>query len=171
MKKLLIVSILFTTAFILWNCEKDDICEDGTPTTPRMIVEFYDNINPTVHKNVTNLGLVGEGQTNGLLFDGVSKIQVPLKTTADITKFSFILDAKNVNVSLRNTDNLEIDYTRKDLYISRACGYKTVFTLNNDPNGIIQESNLVDTDKWIKQIIIQQHNILNEDEVHVKIFF
>ncbi|MEO8515096.1 MAG: DUF6452 family protein [Flavobacterium sp.] len=168
MKKFLIVTILLTTALLLWNCEKDDICEAGTPTTPRMIVEFYDNNNSTLPKAVTNLGIIAEGQTTGLLFDGVTKIQVPLKTTDDISKFSFILDAKNVDLSLRNEDKLEINYTRNDAFISRACGYKTLFTLNN-PNGITE--NPLDSDKWIKEIVIQQHNILNEDEVHVKIFF
>ena len=51
MKKLIITSIALVIAFSFWNCEKDDICEDGTPTTPRMIIEFYDNLNPTAKKN------------------------------------------------------------------------------------------------------------------------
>jgi hypothetical protein len=167
MKKLIIVSILLITAFTLWNCEKDDICEAATPTTPRMIVEFYDNNNSTLPKSVTNLGVIADSQTTGLLFNDVSKIQVPLKTIDDISKFSFIFDATNTNVTLQNEDKLVINYTRKDTYISRACGYKTLFTLNN-PNGIVLTP---DTNNWIKQITIQQYNIVNENEVHVKIFF
>lgn len=170
MKKLILVSILFATAFLLWNCEKDDICEDGTPTTPRMIIELYDNNNPTVKKNVTDLAVILQGTTDTLKFDGVSKVEIPLKTTEDITKYSFVLDSKNVVPSLQNTDKIEINYTRKDTYISRACGYKTLFTLNNT-NPIAQETNLLDPNKWIKEITIQQYNIVNEDEVHVKIFF
>ncbi|MGH2667064.1 DUF6452 family protein [Flavobacterium sp.] len=167
MKKLVLFTFLLTTAFILWNCEKDDICDPVTPVTPKMIVEFYDNNNSTVKKAVTDLGIVADGFTEGMLFDGVSKIEVPLKTTEDITKFSFILDAENPIPSLRNTDNLEINYTRNDVFVSRACGYKTLYTLNN-PGGI----NLTpDANNWIKQIVIQKYNIANEDEVHVKIFF
>lgn len=168
MKKLLIVTMFFTTAFLLWNCEKDDICQADTPTTPRMIIQFYDNNNSTLPKAVTNLGVIAEGQTTGLLFNGVSKIQIPLKTTEDISKFTFTFDVTNPNAALQNPDKLEINYTRKDVFISRACGYKTVYTLN-EPNGIKQDN--TDSNKWIKQITIQQHNILNEDEVHVKIFF
>ncbi|MEO8236278.1 MAG: DUF6452 family protein [Flavobacterium sp.] len=168
MKKLIIASIALVITFSLWNCEKDDICEDGTPTTPRMIVEFYDNLNPTVKKTVTNLGIVADGMTTGILYNGVSKIEVPLQTTTDITKFSFIYDSQNVDLSLRNEDKITINYTRNDVFISRACGYKTLFTLLDNPNGIIKT---IDTDNWIKEIVIQKYKILNEDEVHVKIFF
>ncbi|SFA91337.1 hypothetical protein SAMN05660845_0944 [Flavobacterium swingsii] len=168
MKKLIIASIVLVIAFLFWNCEKDDICEDGTPTTPRMIVEFYDNLEPTTKKTVTNLGIVADGMTTGLLYNGVSKIEVPLQTTADITKYSFIFDSQNVDTSLRNTDKITINYTKTDVFISRACGYKTVFSLLDNPNGIVKT---IDTDNWIKEIVIQKYKILNEDEVHVKIFF
>ena len=168
MKKLIIASIALIITFSLWNCEKDDICEEGTPTTPRMIVEFYDNLNPTVKKTVTNLGIVADGMTTGILFNGVSKIQVPLQTTTDITKYSFIYDSQNVDLSLRNEDKITLNYTRNDAFISRACGYKTLFTLLDNPNGIVKT---IDTDNWIKEIVIQKYKILNEDEVHVKIFF
>ena len=168
MKKLIVASIALIITFSLWNCEKDDICEEGTPTTPRMIVEFYDNLNPTVKKTVTNLGIVADGMTTGILFNGVSKIQVPLQTTTDITKYSFIYDSQNVDLSLRNEDKITLNYTRNDAFISRACGYKTLFTLLDNPNGIVKT---IDTDNWIKEIVIQKYKILNEDEVHVKIFF
>ena len=168
MKKLIITSIALVIAFSFWNCEKDDICEDGTPTTPRMIIEFYDNLEPTTKKTVTNLGIVADGMTTGILYNGVSKIEVPLQNTADITKYSFIYDSQNVDLSLRNEDKITINYTRTDVFISRACGYKTVFSLLDNPNGIVKT---IDTNNWIKEIVIQKYKILNENEVHVKIFF
>jgi hypothetical protein len=172
MKKLKILFLALLIANLFWGCEKDDICEDGTPTTPRMIIEFYDNNNPTIKLNVVNLAVVDESLTpaDTLEFNGVSQIEIPLKTTDIITKYSFILNLDDPIPSLENKDKLEINYSRNDVFISRACGFKTVFTLNN-PNGIVQETNIVDSNKWMKQITIQQHNILNEDEVHVKIFF
>ena len=132
MKKLRIIAITICIVNLFWSCEKDDICESGTPTTPRMIVEFYDNLNPNTQKSVTNLGIVAEGLTTGILFDNVSKIEVPLRTNFDITKYSFILDSKNVTISLRNEDKININYTRNDEFISRACGFKTVFILTLD---------------------------------------
>ncbi|WP_395045700.1 DUF6452 family protein [Flavobacterium sp.] len=168
MKKLKIITIAIFIANLFFGCEKDDICEDGTPTTPRMIVEFYDNLEPTAKKTITNLGIVADGMSTGILYNGVSKIEVPLQTTADITKYSFIYDSQNVDVSLRNEDKITINYIRTDVFISRACGYKTVFSLLDNPNGIVKT---IDTDNWIKEIVIQKYKILNEDEVHVKIFF
>lgn len=167
MKKILfgLFSILF--AMTIFNCEKDDICEEGTPTTPRLIVEFYDNNNPTVKKNVTNLAVVGENMTDSLKFNGVSKIEIPLKTNANNSNFSFVFDSANSNTSLINNDNVEVNYLRNDVFISRACGYKTVFELDNS-NGM---EFTPDSNNWIKEIAIQNHNILNENEVHVKIFF
>ena len=167
MKKILfgLFSILF--AMTIFNCEKDDICEEGTPTTPRMIIEFYDNNNPTAKKTVTNLAVVAQNITDTLLFNGVSKIEIPLKTNAENVNFNFVHDSKNTTVSLRNKDEVIANYTHNDVFISRACGYKTVFTLNNN-DGL---DFTADSDNWIKEIAIQNHNILNENEVHVKIFF
>lgn len=167
MKKILfgLFSILF--AMTIFNCEKDDICEEGTPTTPRLIVEFYDNNNPTVKKNVTNLAVVGENMTDSLKFNGVSKIEIPLKTDVNNSNFNFVFDSANSNTSLINNDNVEVNYLRNDVFISRACGYKTVFELDNS-NGM---EFIPDSNNWIKEIAIQNHNILNENEVHVKIFF
>ena len=178
MKKFVLVLLLAATAIVLWNCEKDDICEEGTPATPRMIIEFYDNNNPTALKSVTNLKVIADGEANGIVFDETktgdakyrfngNKLQLPLKTTADLVKYSFIFNDGNAVPALINTDVIDINYTRDDIYISRACGYKTVFELNS-PNGMVLTP---DTSNWIKQISVQTTTITTENEVHVKIYF
>ena len=65
--KIIIVSILIANCF--WSCEKDDICEAGTPTTPNLIIEFYDNLNAGTKKEVTNLNVVAEGSIAILKFN------------------------------------------------------------------------------------------------------
>ncbi|MDI9312302.1 MAG: DUF6452 family protein [Limnohabitans sp.] len=166
MKKILFGLFIILFALPFFNCEPDDICEQGTPTTPKLIVEFYDNASPTVRKNVTNLGIVANGMTTGLLFSGVSKIQVPLKTDANTVSYDFILNSTSTTPA-PITDKISINYTRKDVFISRACGYKTNFELNANPNGMV-----LNTPKnWIKEINIQKFTIENENETHVKIFF
>lgn len=152
----------------IFNCEKDDICEEGTPTTPRLIVEFYDNAVPTNKKTVTDLKITATGQTNSLDFNAVSKIELPLKVNENTVSYQLVLNSKNTNTALQNQDIIDISYTRKDVYISRACGFKTVFNLNENPNGILLTP---DTDNWIKEINIQKFVIENENETHVKIFF
>lgn len=164
MKKILfgLFSVLFTMS--LFNCEKDDICEEGTPTTPRMIIEFYDNNNPTNKKTVTDLKVTANGLTSSLEFNAVSKIELPLKVNENTVNYSFVLNSKSTTIALE--DKLDINYTRKDVYISRACGYKTVFSLNS-PNGMT----LSTPKNWIQEIAVQKSTIENENETHVKIFF
>lgn len=164
MKKILfgLFSVLFAMSF--FNCEKDDICEEGTPTTPRMIIEFYDNNNPTNKKTVTDLKITAEGLTSSLEYNAVSKIELPLKVNENTVSYSFVLNSASTTLALE--DKIDINYTRKDVYISRACGYKTVFTLNS-PNGMA----LSTPKNWIQEIAVQKTTIENENETHVKIFF
>lgn len=165
MKKILLGLFTILFAMTLFNCEKDDICEDGTPTTPRLIVEFYDNNNPSNLKTITDLGIKATGMSTGILFTNTSKIQVPLKTDQNTVSYDFVLDSQTPGIAI--TDNITINYTRNDVYISRACGYKTSFTLNDNPNGMV-----LNTPKnWIQEITIQKFIIENENEIHVKIFF
>ena len=167
MKKIVFIILSLLLAVSFWNCEKDDICAEGTPVTPRLIIEFYDAANPTVLKNVTNLGVIESTLTEGFGFTGVSKIQVPLRTTADFTSLNFIQNGSDTNTTNDNIDAITFNYFRVDEYISRACGFKTLFFLN-DTNAIVLTP---DSNNWIQNIIITQTNIETENEVHVKIYF
>ena len=163
------------------SCEPDDICDPNTPTTPRMLIQFFDISNPSLKKNVTNLKVIGEGMSEGVVLNpsGVNEgkyitsgnsILLPLNTTADIVKYQFILNYDNKNPLLENTDNLEFKYTRENKYVSRACGFKTIFNL--DP---INPFSLTDTtpadEMWIQYVIVAQNNITYENETIIKIFF
>jgi len=168
MKKLL---ILFIVALIsLSSCEADDICSEATPTTPRLIIDFYDISNPTLTKNVTTLGIIGEGTTTVILFTNVSKIKVPLDISKDISKYQFILNYGNSNPAFINTDILQFDYTRRNVYVSRACGYKTLFNLDAT-NPFTQTDADTPDGLWMKNITVLQSNISSEDETHLSISF
>jgi hypothetical protein len=167
MKKIVLITLSILLALSFWNCEKDDICAEGTPTTPRVIIEFYDAANPTVLKNVTSLGIIEPTFTTGFGFTAVSKIQVPLRTTVDLTTLNFIQNGSDTDTSNDNVDILTFNYQRVDEYISRACGYKTLFYLDaTNPVDLTDDGN-----NWIQDIIVTQPNIENENEVHVKIYF
>ena len=158
---LLLISLFFS------GCERDDICDAATPTTPKIVIEFYDIANPTVLKNVVNLGVIAPGFTNGFGFTNVSNIKVPLKTTQDSSVLYFIQNGSADPTTDDNSDEITFNYTRKIEFVSRACGYKTLYTL--DPTNPVAVT--PDSGNWIQNVIVSQPNIENENETHVKIYF
>jgi hypothetical protein len=158
---LLLLSVFFS------SCEKDDICDTNTPTTPKIVIEFYDVANPTTLKNVTNLGVIAPGFTSGFGFTATSKIKVPLKTFEDSSVLYFIQNGSIDPTTDDNLDEITFNYNRKTVFVSRACGYKTLFTLNStNPITVTPDLN-----NWIQNVIVLQPNIENEDETHIKIYF
>jgi len=164
MKKIVLL-LLLTITFS--SCEKDDICTDET--TPRLVLEFYDISNPSNLKNVLNLKVTGEGQTELGTYNGVNKVELPLDITNDITKYSLILNSASSNGA--NEDFLQFNYTRQNVFVSRACGYKTIFELNATPNGVIKTDSTTPDGFWIQDINIVTTNIETENETHIKIYF
>ena len=164
MKRILVLLFL---AITISGCEKDDICTDDT--TPRLILEFYDISNPSILKPVVNLLVTGEGQTPLGTFNGVTKIELPLDITNDTTKYSLTLSSTTSTGA--NEDFLQFNYTRQNVFVSRACGYKTIFELNATPNGVVKTDALTADGFWIQDINILTTNIENENEIHIKIYF
>ena len=173
MKK--IILLLFVLALSFSSCEKDDICDANTPTTPRLVIGFYDFLNPSVAKSVTNLKVVGDGMPNGVLFNGsettsANTISIPLKTAGNSTTYSFTLNFGNSNPALVDEDIIKFDYSKQELFVSRACGYKSIFTF--DPTAPYTHTDPVAaSQKWIKFISVEKNIIENENETHIKIFF
>ena len=164
MKKIVLL-LLLTITFS--SCEKDDVCTDET--TPRLILEFYDISNPANLKNVLNLKVTGEGQTELGTYNGVNIVELPLDITNDITKYSLILNSASSTGA--NEDFLQFNYTRQNVFVSRACGYKTIFELNATPNGVIKTDSTTPDGFWIQDINIVTTNIETENETHIKIYF
>lgn len=167
MKKIqFLIICLLTITFS--SCEKDDICEATTATTPKLIIEFYDILNPTVKKNVTNLAIKEINTTASLTFTGTSKIQIPLRTSQDLTQYSFILNSTDITID--NEDYLQFNYTRQNLFVSRACGFKTNFIFDSSAPFFKTETSIPDG-YWIQNVVINTFNIATENETHVKIYF
>ena len=178
MKKILYFLLVFT--FGLSSCEKDDICDANTPTTPRLIISFYDITTPSVKKNVTRLKVIGKDQPEGIIFNeggtDVTKyltsgdsIAIPLKTDEDSATFSFILNSDDSNPQLANTDQITFNYSRQNVYVSRACGFKTIYKLNTQIPFIRIDSG--NDGIWMQDVRVNNPNIEFENETHVKVFF
>ncbi|MFL0354525.1 DUF6452 family protein [Xanthomarina sp. GH4-25] len=164
--------VLFVT---LLSCEKDDICSETTETTPNMHIVFYDINFPSTDtpKNVKKLRVTGIGDPDpGVVstYDGsksAKEVYLPLKTTENSTQFILHKDYKideDDNV-LGNPDTITISYVRKEVFVSRACGYKTIFE-----NVVVTVED--DGDKWIQiaQAVNDNQTVEHEDDIHYKIF-
>jgi len=151
MKKKLIIFIILITAFL--SCEKDDICIDAI--TPNLIIRFY---NDTLHTELKKVALdsVWAINKNGIdSYKGITtdSIAIPLDLNKDFTKY--IIENNSVK------DTIEFTYTRKDIFVSRSCGYKTNF------NDLQINSN---TNNWIQSITINKSTISDETAAHITIF-
>ena len=162
--------ITFFTVLIslLASCEKDDICLEDI--TPKLIIRFYDIENPSEYKKVLNLKVEIEGIDDNYLDESITtltdSIAIPIKVTEDITKFKLtITQISDDETTSENEDVFDLNYTQTDEFISRSCGYKTLFHDTTISLGI-------DSDNWIKSIETKENplNILNERSAHVKIF-
>ena len=177
MKKIL--SLLLLVIITTSSCEKDDICSATTSTTPRLVIQFYDVNNPSVLKNASNLKIIGEGESEGIVFNptasgesrylvNANTVSIPLKTTEISTTYRFVLNSNST--TFINEDVIRFDYTKENLYVSRACGFKTIFNL--DPAKPYTHSDATVPDLlWIKAITVEEKSIDNENETHVKIYF
>ncbi|RAR75520.1 DUF6452 family protein [Flavobacterium aciduliphilum] len=178
MKKIVLLLVL---VFSFSGCEKDDICDASTSTTPRLVVEFYDNalLLPTT-KAVTNLKAVANGMTDGVVFNSTlatsdpsrylsndKKIFLPLRMGETDNSTTYALTLNSGVVGSENTDYVTFTYNKHNVYVSRACGYKTLFDLTNTNSNILTP----DSDNWIKDISIYKANLESENEVHIKIKF
>lgn len=182
MKKLKIFILSITSVLALQNCERDDICAESTATTPQLLIEFYDATEPDDIKSVSRLTAYGEGLPNPnppietvdetIVFNtNTNAIALPLLIGEEgtTTTSRFVLE-KETNLRLdeddttnSNVDIIEISYITEFIYVSRACGYKSVF------NNVTINIEAADGTSWINNIEILETNIENENTVHVNI--
>jgi len=147
---------------ILSSCEKDDICLEGTPATPRLIVVFRDYQNTAVKKSVENLVIQGFNQEETLQTFTGDSIALPLRKNFEFSQFklSFNLDTDSLIA-----DSLQFNYDRFDLYINRACGYKSNYVFQEPSHYLLTKS-----DGWIQNIEKSKDTISDEQNTHLVIY-
>lgn len=179
MKKILLVLII---GFFTFSCEKDDICDANTPTTPRLIIKFYNDADRAKVRSVIDLKITSlvDGVEKAIVFEKTGTeflndtiVSLPLKINENLTKYKFIFNSKATNEGLISRDDLTFNYSRKDEFVSRACGFKTLFEMNASNENPIILNNIEGSTNgiWIRGFQINQPKIYNEKETHVKIFF
>ncbi|MBW1296800.1 DUF6452 family protein [Aquimarina litoralis] len=149
------------------SCERDDICAEDTPTTPFLIIKFIDDVTSTDIKQPDEL------QVKAVDFDSVityttnqDSILIPLRTNALLTDFEFTINSDTEDGGDDpNTDVVSFQYTPVEEYVSSACGFRVLY--NGLERTLTPEE---DNGNWIKRILIEQPDVINETVAHVLIF-
>lgn len=176
--KYLFLPIIALVIGITASCERDDLCPESTPTTPSLIIDAFDIDNQEDSKNVFGLLIAGVENENvlpGYAVVATNNIILPLKTTEDTTQYQLIQDYSindngtpddtSDDFAEGNQDIITINYTREEVYVSRACGYKTIF---KDVTVSIDN----DTDNWIQLIqpVNNPQSVEDETATHFNLF-
>ncbi len=145
---------LFTVFLIgLLSCEKDDICIEDT--TPKLVIRFYDDTNRTELKQLAISYIWAVDKDSISTYSGITidSIAIPLNLSENITKYVIESDAIK--------DTIEFSYSRNDIFVSRSCGYKTIF------ENLVIDRNTV---QWIKDTEIINSTIENDTAAHINIY-
>lgn len=160
MNKRFLILIIFTLALIS-ACEKDDICL--SPTTPKLILRFYDNADQTTIKSTRNLSIWADEKDTISNYKSVSldSVAIPLNVNTSQTVYHLKTNSVDGNIANNISNTLTINYTTTEEYVSRSCGFKTIF------NNVTITSN----NGWIQSFTpTSLTTINNETSAHVKIF-
>lgn len=171
MKKKILTTILSLLALlILPGCERDDICPRESPTTPQLVIRFYNTLDPDELKSVTRLKVIAQNEDVSETVPGLNRITIdsiaiPLRSFNTETSFIFIEESADDEdgIETGNRDTISFSYTPQEVFISRGCGYSINYlglnyTLSDDTNN------------WINNVLIEIPNLVNQNQAHVKIF-
>ena len=165
--------ILLTMSFLIISCEKDDICPDSTQTTPQLVVAFYDALDPQQSKTVESLAVYAIKDSELILIENINgintdSIAIPLRNDIGVSNFRFIKNySVEGNIIFGDLNHVYIDYEMTDIFISRACGFITNYSiLSLVPYDILQDPPVIG---WIDGYEIVNPIVTNENQAHVKI--
>ncbi len=153
---------------VVSGCERDDLCAAAIPKTPGLVVRFFDAAKPDSLLAVTNMRVkfvgIDDTLTIGTSFTfNLDSIAIPLKTGVGELLTQIVLINNATDTLLRNADTLDVSYLAEKEFISKACGFKNNFVLQNI-------TLRADTDNWISSAQIINDTIQDERKAAVRIF-
>ena len=156
--------ILFYSLLIIFifNCEKDDICLEGTPGTPRLIIRFFDQNEKIIPKPLSNVTIKALSEDEDYVVFSGDSLGIPLKLISNSTiyTFTYLNDLDNQG----KVDTLKFNYKREDYYVNRACGFLSnlIFTT--------PALEILDKESIFLGFKILNDTIKNENQAHLAIY-
>lgn len=157
------LTLLLLLVLALKGCTRDDICPEGTATTPNLIIVFADVATPNIRKEVKTLSVQTDYEEAITVLSGITtdSIALPLNVNSDTTKYRFIKTTITDTDTIVKTDRIFITYLRKDIYVNRACGFREEFYSLNPQLQTNNEGN------WIENIIVNRDTVVDESQAHL----
>ena len=146
----------------LFKCEKDDICLEGTPGTPRLIIRFFDYNERMTLKSLSNVTIKAKSRDEDYIVFSGDSLVIPLKLISNSTiyTFTYFNDLGNQE----KIDTLKFNYKREDYYINRACGILSNLIFTTPAVEIISNESL------FLDFNILKDTIKNENQAHLAIY-
>ena len=158
-KRIFFYSLLI---IFIFNCEKDDICLEGTPGTPRLIIRFFDQNEKTIPKPLSNVTIKALSEDEDYIVFSGDSLGIPLKLISNSTIYTFTqLDDLD---NQEKVDTLKFNYKREDYYVNRACGFLSnlIFTT--------PALEILDKESIFLGFKILNDTIKNENQAHLAIY-
>ena len=153
--------------FTFLACEKDDICDGGESVTPNVVVNLYDRLNADALKPAVKIAIAADGFNDTLFYTSTAKIELPLQITENQTTWNIkIYELNTTNDTITRNDKLQFNYTTEALYVSKACGYKTIFHNFN----AVKLPNTTNNG-WIQSLYKVTNEITNNTNAHIQLYY
>ena len=158
-KRILFYSLLI---IFIFNCEKDDICLEGTPGTPRLIIRFFDRNEKFIPKPLSNVTIKAYSKDEDYVVFSGDSLGIPLKLISNSTIYTFTyLDVLD---NQEKIDTLKFNYKREDYYVNRACGFLSNLIFTSPALEIL------DNESVFLGFKILNDTIKNENQAHLAIY-
>tara|TARA_Y100000287_G_scaffold179468_1_gene173257 strand:- start:3050 stop:3535 length:486 start_codon:yes stop_codon:yes gene_type:complete len=156
------ISFYSLLIIFIFNCEKDDICLEGTPGTPRLIIRFFDQNEKIIPKPLSNVTIKALSKDEDYVVFSGDSLGIPLKLISNSTIYTFTyLDVLD---NQEKIDTLKFNYKREDYYVNRACGFLSnlIFTT--------PALEILDKESIFLGFKILNDTIKNENQAHLAIY-
>ena len=156
------ISFYSLLIIFIFNCEKDDICLEGTPGTPRLIIRFFDQNEKIIPKPLSNVTVKALSKDEDYVVFSGDSLGIPLKLISNSTIYTFTyLDVLD---NQEKIDTLKFNYKREDYYVNRACGFLSNLIFTNPALEILDKESIFLGFK------ILNDTIKNENQAHLAIY-
>ncbi|MEM7087060.1 MAG: DUF6452 family protein [Bacteroidota bacterium] len=159
------IVFFYTLLLVFAGCTRDDICPEETATTPLLQIQFKDITDRTQSKTVSALRvLINDADTLEVyLGESDTLVGIPLNTLATVSSFQFIANSNDDTTV--NNDIITFRYSTEDIYVNRACAFKTIY---NDLEVDLEPE--TGSNNWIQDLTLLKTTVEDETEAHLTIF-